>query len=94
MKPLSGDPTCTSLDGDECVEIELDIASFLLSGGALEDAPERIFLHLLECPLCRQTALACMEGLAAVDRLLDRLSRERDAPGREWSEDLPFRRTH
>ena len=94
MKPIPGDPTCTVLDADACTEAELDIADCLSSNRALEDAPVRIFRHLLECPLCLETALASMEGLIDVDSLFCRLHRERDALGHSWPEHASPRRSH
>lgn len=84
MKPIPGDPTHTALDGDACIEAELDIAAYLSSNQGLEDAPVRFFRHLLECPLCLETALASMEGLIDADSLFCRLYRERDALGHSW----------
>jgi hypothetical protein len=93
MKTAPGDLTHSHLDGDDCIEVELDLASYL-AGGSLEDVPARLYQHLLGCPLCLQTALACMNGLDDIERLLYRLGQEREALGRVGPGPLSPGRAH
>lgn len=93
MKTLPGDLTTSALDDDDCIAVELDLASYV-AGEPLENMPDRVFAHLLACPLCLQTVLASMARSRDTEWLMRRLHEEHERRGHTYPDWFPAGRIH